>query len=121
MIHIVNKKFYKGCCELVSRPTPLGNPYASKDSRIAKFHCDTSDEAVAAYKTYLNAEIINGNQVILDELHRLYKLSLNGDLILGCWCVPFNECHAEYIKKILENFHIIIKKFPNLFDEYDYI
>lgn len=112
---------YKGDCELVSRPTPLGNPYASKESKIAKYHCDTSEEAVAAYKKYLANEIKNGNKFILDELVRLYKLSKKGDLFLGCWCVPFNECHAEFIKKILDNFHIIIKINPTLFDEYDLI
>lgn len=100
MIYVINKKFYKGKCEMVSRPTPLGNPYASKDSNIAKYHCESSDVAVAEYKQYLIKEIKLGNKYILDELVRLYKLSLQGDIYLGCWCVPFNECHAEFIKKI---------------------
>lgn len=116
MIHVVNKKFYKGKCELVCRPTPLGNPYASKDSKIAKFHCDTSDEAVAEYKKYLVNEIKSGNKEILTELVRVYKLSIKGDLCLGCWCVPFNECHAEFIKKILENFNAVLKIHPHIID-----
>ena len=114
MIYVVNKKFYKGKCELVSRPTPLGNPYASKDSKIAKYHCESSDVAVAAYKQYLIQSIKEGDKAILDELARLYKLSLTGDLVLGCWCVPFNECHAEFIKKILESFHLVLKIHPDL-------
>lgn len=113
-IYVINKKFYKGVSELVGRPTPLGNPYASKDSKIAKYHCNTSDEAVAEYKKYLVKEIKNGNQEILNELVRLYKLSLQGDLFLGCWCVPFNECHAEFIKKILDHFHMVLKIHPDL-------
>lgn len=114
MIHVINKKFYKGASEYVGRPSILGNPYSSKESNIAKYQCSCNEEAVHMFKKYLIDEIKNGNDEILNELKRLYLLSQQGDLLLGCWCVPFNDCHAEFIKKVLDNFHIVTKLYPDL-------
>ena len=101
---------------MVGRPSPLGNPFASKESKIALYKCLSPEESVDKFKKYIIQEIRSKNMDILGELIRLYKLSKCGDLYLGCWCVPFNECHAEFIKKILDNFHIITNMYPELLE-----
>lgn len=101
-IIIVNKKHYKGKCEYVGRPSILGNIYSSKDSSIAKHKTNSVEESIKKYKEWLYREIDNGNDDVILELYRLANIAKTKDLILGCWCFPFNRCHAEVIKEVIE-------------------
>lgn len=100
MIHIINKKFYKGPCEYIGRPSILGNPYTHKANTIAKFKVETIDEAVSLYNDWIFDNL--GDEAIANELNRLADIAEKGDLILGCWCVPFNDCHGFIIKYLIE-------------------
>ncbi len=101
-IHIVNKKFYKGPCEYVGRPSILGNVYSSKPSKLAKFKTNSVEESILRYRIWLDEQINIENEDVIAELMRLAEIAKNSDLILGCWCYPFTECHAEVIKEALE-------------------
>lgn len=104
MIHIVNLKTYKGECEYCGRPSILGNPYSHKDKSIAKYKCNSIEEAIYKHKNYLAYKIRNRDHVTLTELVRLRNIhDKKGLLILGCWCVPFTQCHCEYIKECILN------------------
>lgn len=103
-IIVVNKKFYKGPSEYVGRPSILGNPFSHKEKSIAKYKTETVEEAIEKYKIWLKQKIDSGDEAVINELCRLKLLSEKGDLYLGCWCVPFGECHAETIAAVLESF-----------------
>lgn len=103
-IDIVNLKFYKGKCEKIGRPSVLGNPYSHKEISIAKYKTKSVEESIEKYKDWIINEILNDNEEILAELIRLKKISLERDLILGCWCVPFTNCHGQIIKEIIEEY-----------------
>ena len=100
VIIIVNKKFYKGKCEYIGRPSILGNPFTHKDKSIAKYKVKSIEEAIAKYNDWIFNNL--DNEEIAAELIRLADIAEKGDLILGCWCVPFHECHAETVKKLIE-------------------
>lgn len=85
---------------MVGRPSPLGNPFSHKDKSIAKYKVKTVEEAIAKYKEWILDNMCN--EEISAELIRLADIAEKGDLILGCWCVPFHECHAETIKQLIE-------------------
>lgn len=102
MITIVNKKYYKGECEYVGRPSILGNIYSSKQSSIAKYKTSSVEESIELYKEYIINKINEEDETIIKELYRLSEIAKNGHLVLGCWCFPFNKCHAEVIKEIIE-------------------
>lgn len=103
-IIIVNIKFYKGRYEYIGRPSLLGNPFSIKDSKFNVKKVSDIDECIDRYEEYLIEEILKGNKEIISELQRLDEIAKSEDgLILGCFCFPFNRCHGEIIKDILEN------------------
>lgn len=102
-IKIVNLKFYKGDHEYCGRPSILGNPFSHKDGTLAKYKVNSVDEAISYYDQYLKDEIANNNHKILNELVRLRLIYQDRLLILGCWCVPFHECHCNIIKREILN------------------
>lgn len=100
MIIVINKKFYKGPCEYIGRPSILGNPYTHKECTIAKYKVKTIEQAIDCYRDWIFDNL--NNKEIVDELNRLADIAEKGDLILGCWCVPFTNCHGEIIKSLIE-------------------
>lgn len=101
-IEIVNKKFYKRPSEYIGRPSPLGNPYSYKEKSIAKFKVSNTEEAISKYEIWLYEQIKCGNKEVINEINRLLNIARNGDLFLGCWCVPFGDCHGRIVKELLE-------------------
>lgn len=73
----------------IGRPSRWGNPYSHKSSTLAKFKCNSREEAVEKYEEYLRND---------KDLMRLIKY-LDGK-ILGCWCKPL-PCHGDIIIKVL--------------------
>lgn len=99
-IEIVNLKFYKGKCEYIGRPSILGNPFSHREKSIAKYKVASVEEAISKYKDWLFNNL--DNEQILAELYRLADIAESDILILGCWCVPFHDCHGEIIKELIE-------------------
>lgn len=104
MIILINKKFYKGPCEYIGRPSKLGNPFSHKEGTLAKYKTKDHDDTIESHRRWLYEQINIGNETIINELVRLRAIADEKDLYLGCWCVPFNTCHGEVIKEILESF-----------------
>ena len=110
MINIVNVKWYgkgkKPTDVYVGRPSLLGNPFASKPSKLAKQNVSSAAEAVAQYRPWLR-EQWRTNPEIKAELLRLARLyKETGTLHLICWCkLKVNDdtpCHADIIKAAIE-------------------
>ncbi len=101
-IEIVNLKFYKGQHEYIGRPSVLGNPYSHLKTSIAKYKVDNVEAAISNYEIWLYDQIKSRNVDVVKELIRLSKIAKDGTLILGCWCVPFHDCHGKVIKNVIE-------------------
>lgn len=94
-IEVVNINKYEGDDYIyIGRPSLFGNPYTSKDSKIAEYKVDSKKEAIACYKEYI-LENIN----ILDELIR--QLKEKGYNKIGCFCKP-SGCHGDVLKELIE-------------------
>lgn len=79
-----------------------GNPYTTKDSKIAEFKVDTKKEAIKLYEIYLR-----NNPELLSKLKELKGK------VLGCWCTNKTEykesdqlvCHGQIILKLLQEYY----------------
>lgn len=61
------------------------------------------DRVCALYKEWFTEQIKCRNELVLNELRRIYRIYKQyGKLRLFCWCAP-KKCHAETIKTFLEN------------------
>jgi len=99
MIHIENKKTYRGEGIYVGRKMPglpgsvLGNPF--------RIGCDwTRVQVIAKYRRWLWEQIKLKNEAY-DELRRIAELARQGDVTLVCWCAP-ELCHATVIERSVE-------------------
>ena len=80
----------------VDRASVLGNPYYMENETQRDKVCDL-------YKAYFEENMQDTNSAFYQEIQRLYGiLKEYGKLELYCWCAP-KRCHAESIKKYLEN------------------
>lgn len=62
------------------------------------------DKVCDEYEAWFNEQITKQNELVLNELRRLYKIYKKyGKLNLFCWCAP-KRCHAETIKNFLEKY-----------------
>jgi len=94
MIHIVNKRIYKGTDGwLVDRSSPLGNPFLvdAKTSRTM---------AIAQYREWLlkRLETYNPTSKAFMVLVEYYRQE--GSMTLICHCSPLS-CHAEVIREFV--------------------
>jgi hypothetical protein len=109
-IEVGNKKyerFYTGTKIYVGRPSPLGNPFAVKDSQFAQFKVSNDEEAVAHYRQYLWNKIKQQDAKVLAALQSINQQSQKGKVVILCWCVNRTgegTCHAHIIKKAVEWF-----------------
>jgi Domain of unknown function (DUF4326) len=99
MIHIENKKTYRGDGIYVGRKMPglpgsaLGNPFRTgRDG--------TRVQAISMYRRWLWEQIKLKNEAY-DELRRIAELARRGDVTLVCWCAP-EMCHATVIGRSVE-------------------
>ena len=94
-VEIINIKEYEGDDYIyIGRPSLFGNPYTSKDSKIAKYKVGSKKEAIDGYR-----EHILDNKNILEEL--IKQLEENGYNKLGCFCKP-SGCHGDVLKELIE-------------------
>ncbi len=100
MIHIENKKTYRGDGIYVGRKMPglpgsvLGNPF-----RIGRD--GTRVQVISKYRRWLWEQIKLKNEAY-DELRRIAELARQGDVTLVCWCAPELSCHATVIERSVE-------------------
>jgi hypothetical protein len=99
MIHIENKKTYRGEGIYVGRKmlglpgSVLGNPF-----RIGRN--GTRVQVISKYRRWLWEQIKLKNEAY-DELRRIAELARRGDITLVCWCAP-ELCHATVIERSVE-------------------
>jgi len=88
----------------ISRPSPLGNPFTSKDvkSTRAKYQSSSREESIKNFESYIVAKIAQRDKAICDELNKIYLMAKRGDVYLVCFCKP-QDCHGDIIKKIVES------------------
>ena len=101
MIRIINLRNYKlnddEILIKVDRSNKvLGNKF--------KMHHETERDIVCnKYEEWFNTQINNKNQVVLNELRKIYRLAKKYNIALGCWCYP-KRCHSETIKKFIDSY-----------------
>lgn len=100
MIRIVNLRNYKPqkgeVLIKVDRSSPVGNPYFMSGESQRHEVCDR-------YEEYFDTKIKDKDSEFMDYLRYIYKLAIQYDIALGCWCYP-KRCHAEKIKQFIEKF-----------------
>ena len=80
----------------VDRASVLGNPFYMQSESQRDKVCDL-------YEAYFDEKMQDTSSKFYKEIQRLYGiLKEYGELELFCWCAP-KRCHAESIKKYLEN------------------
>lgn len=98
--HHLSKEDHQGT-EYIGRGSPLGNPYSHMDGTTAQHKVESREAAVAAYRPWLEAQIGDGNDAVIEELDRLAALAMEqGFLNLRCYCSPA-PCHGEIIRDVL--------------------
>lgn len=81
---------------IVDRTSPLGNPFRMSNEFKRDLVCDK-------YEEWMATQLLEKNPTVLSELTRIDKaLKKYGKVRLFCWCTP-KRCHAETIKRMLEN------------------
>ena len=92
-MRVVNKKYFVGHGEYIGRPSALGNPFViGRDGN--------RDEVIAKYRVWLWGEI-KKRGAVYNELLRLAKLDIDGEVTLVCYCKPV-PCHGDVIIKAIE-------------------
>lgn len=73
----------------------LGNKFIMRNESQRDKVCDQ-------YDIWIHNEIKKNNTDVINSLLNIKKLAQNNDIVLLCWCAP-KRCHAETIKKIVED------------------
>ena len=102
MIHIRNKRIWKGEGEYLGRPSPLGNPYqigrdGTRLEVMEKFE-RWLDRILKEPPNHLSWNEQLAQTMFFDLLVKAEKDDLN----LICWCAPA-PCHLDIVKKKLES------------------
>lgn len=78
----------------IGRPSKWGNPFSHKENSLAEFKLPTNEDAIKAYKEWIE----NG-----DGRHLLNDLKELKDKRLGCWCYP-NPCHGDVLVALVNKY-----------------
>ena len=92
---IVGRKWDKGA-QYIGRGSPLGNPFAMRSESERDKVCDQ-------YEAWFKDKVAQNDPSVMNELRRLYRLSKQGDVVLGCFCAP-KRCHGQTIKRFIDQF-----------------
>lgn len=96
---ILNGRNRVGHLVYIGRGSPLGNPYASKESTHDVIKVDSRDEAIERFDSDLYGGKLDGEAYTF--LEELRELSKEFPLTLVCFCSP-KPCHGHSIRKYLE-------------------
>lgn len=87
--------------EEVCRPSPLGNPFSHRPSRLAVTMVASRSEAIARYRAWLVDRLADPSSPQSREVDRLLSIyQETGSLTLLCWCAPL-PCHAEVVREVI--------------------
>lgn len=88
----------------VTRPGRFGNPYrvglvacgcrSVVECTHNSFRCETADEAVAAFRAWVDDVLANGNGRFKRDIETLRGKNL------ACWCPLDQPCHADVLLDI---------------------
>lgn len=83
----------------IGRGSPLGNPFIMTNKSLEERNrvCDL-------YEQWFYEQLEKENLFLITELEKIYQLSKQGDVILGCYCSP-ERCHGDTIKNFLDSLH----------------
>ena len=99
MIHIVNKRTHT---PRLGEVYVFGNPFSSKDSRLAQ-KVASKAEALTAYAAWLE-QAYHEDDDFRDAVDTLVQRHQNGETLwLVCWCHPA-PCHGDVLKDFIEDF-----------------
>lgn len=106
-LEVVNKYKHKPTPDdlYIGRGSVLGNPYTSmKDKKTqAEFVCDTKEESIESYKTYLLSRVEEKDPKVTEILNYIWaKVKTGKDVKLVCFCHP-KPCHGNVIKELIES------------------
>lgn len=79
----------------IGRPSVWGNPYSHLRTSMAKYNCDTREQAVEKYEEYVR-KCLDVNH---DDFVKHFLQPLVGK-VLGCWCAP-KSCHGDVLIRII--------------------
>lgn len=79
----------------IGRPSIFGNPFTSKDSKIAKYKVGTKKEAIEKYREYILENIH-----LLDEL--IEEIEYSGFNKIGCFCKINTSCHGDVLIELIK-------------------
>ena len=103
MIKVVNK--YKHTPTehdvYIGRGSPFGSPFSHLKSTHDIYKVDTREEAIDAFKTYLERETSEDTH-LKRKLDGLRERTKTEDINLVCFCKP-KACHGDVIKEYLED------------------
>ena len=87
----------------IGRGSALGNPFTHLDlsETKAEYKCNSRDEAISNYESYIKNKIKEKDFKICRELNNIFLLAIKQDINLVCYCSP-KSCHGDIIKKIIE-------------------
>lgn len=111
-IIVVNKYKHKPTINdvYIGRGSPLGNPFTGSkklEDTKAEFQCESREEAVEKHREYLDRKISEKDEVICNELNRIWLMSKENEepIYLVCFCKQENKevsCHGDNIKNVIE-------------------
>jgi len=62
------------------------------------------DDVCDKYEEYFKEKVTKkDDKEFMEELRRIYKLAMNDNVTLLCWCYP-KRCHGETIIKFIKSF-----------------
>ena len=74
----------------------LGNRFYMHNESERNLVCDKEKEG-------FDSAIENKDEVVLNELRKIYKIAKVHDVALGCWCFP-KRCHSEVILEFIKKY-----------------
>lgn len=88
---IVKRAAAAGTYVYIGRPSPWGNPFAVKASKVPDVvRVATVEDALQRYEEWIKRQ-----SMLLDQLPTLVGK------VLGCWCKP-GPCHGDVLVRLLE-------------------
>ena len=104
MILVVNKRYYEGPGEYIGRGgSSLGNPFTHlKTETKAEFKVKSRQEAIDCYEEWLEEKLKTDNNVKTEFDRLVAKYKKTGELVLICWCSPYQNCHGHILSRLIE-------------------
>lgn len=101
-IYVVNVRSVQEC-EVVHRPSALGNPWPIGPNANRNLVCDH-------YEEWFHERIEFNDKIVIHEVKRLHRIGKDKGIIrLGCFCKPM-RCHGDTIAHFLEHNYDLLEE-----------